>query len=141
MTPLVLLAEKVEGLKGPDREVDRDIALLRAEYDDPEDLGCFLDPAEAVVGGGGQTYAPPAYTASLDAAMLLVPADHTIQLSDWDHEALRAKGPWQAIVLPIGARGAMQRFTFSNRCDHAATPPLALCAAALRARAAMEAGE
>jgi hypothetical protein len=74
----------------------------------------------------------------LDAALTLVPEEHTIQLSDWDHELLRAKGPWQAIVLPMGARGSMQDFTFTNRCDHAATAALALTAAALRARAASE---
>lgn len=122
MTPLVLLAEKVEGLKGPDREVDRDIALLRAEYDDPEDLGCFLDPAEAVVGGGGQTYAPPAYTASLDAAMLLVPEGWYWSIKQY---------PRVGCVADIGGIHAGKSHT----------PALALVAVSLRARAAMEAGE
>lgn len=78
------------------------------------------------------------YYRSVDDALSLVPDGHTVQLSDWDHELLRARGPWQAIILPIGARGAMQSFTFSNRCDHAATLALAVTAAALRARAHQE---
>lgn len=137
MTPLLLLAEKVEGLKGPDREVDRDIALLRAEYDDPEDLGCFLDPAEAVVGGGGQTYAPPAYTASLDAAMLLVPEGWGWLVSQPNEKAI-ASGLLKKRTPVMGE--------VQYGCDHryavaAATPALALVAVSLRARAAMEAGE
>ena len=75
---------------------------------------------------------------SLDAAMTLVPAEHTVQLSDWEDEKLREHGAWQAIVLPMGARGRMTDYTFSNRCDHAATPALALCAASLRAIASQE---
>jgi hypothetical protein len=74
---------------------------------------------------------------TVDAAMMMVPPEHTVQLSDWDHERLREMGPWQAIVLPLGARGGMQSYTFSNRCDHAATPGTALLAAALRANASL----
>jgi len=131
MTDLMELASRVEAGEGPDRDLDALIAPLQGlrVVDEGHPLGrCCYDVSRCVV-------RLPAYTASLDAAMSLVPAGHTVQLSDWDHEVLREKGPWQAIVLPLGARGAMQQFTFTNRCDHAATAPLALTAAALRARA------
>ena len=81
--------------------------------------------------------ATPHYTSDLTAAMSLVPADHTVQLSDWEDERLRLRGAWQAIVLPRGVRGRMTEYTFTNRCDHAGTAALALSCAALRARASI----
>jgi hypothetical protein len=142
MTDLLELAARVEGLKGPDREVDAEIALVCGIVRE-RDGNCFYGHRDYSVVVMERDYYDheghppelPAYTASLDAAMTLVPKGHTVQLSDWDHETLRQKGPWQAIVLPFGARGAMKDFTFTNRCDHTATPSLALLAAALRARA------
>lgn len=76
--------------------------------------------------------------AYLDAAMTLVPEWYRLQLSDWDDETLRTHGPWQAILTPPGRRCDFSEWM--PRCDHAATPALALCAAALRARA-MEAND
>lgn len=114
---LIALAERVEKLEGPCRETDYLIA------------DAVLRPVKPPYRRGHCER----YTASIDAAMTLVPADHTVQLSDWEDEKLREHGAWQAIVLPRGARGRMTDYTFSNRCDHAATPALALCAASLRA--------
>lgn len=134
------LVERIEAATGPDRALDAEIEIavagfperayqqrngMRAKGTPP------LDRMEWLRGWGVLSF-----TGSIDAAITLVPDDHTVQLSDWDHPILRAKGKWQAIILPLGARGGMKEYTFTNRCDHAATLPLAICAAALRARPA-----
>ena len=148
---LLALAERVEALAGPDRDVDARVryAIDAREYPGGEaftlveatdDHPAFEHVTRAGLLQQVARDGSARFTASLDAAMTLVPEGHTIQLSDWDAAVLREKGAWQAIVLPMGARGAMSQFTFSNRCDHAATPALALTAAALRAHAAI-AGE
>ena len=114
------LADRCEAATGPDRELDRDIALSLELYDDPEDLGCFEDEAEAVVRGGGQTWAPLAYTSSIDAALTLVPEGAALEL--------HVRSGFTSVYLwpderEDGIRG------------NARTLPLALCAAALRALA------
>jgi len=77
----------------------------------------------------------PAYTASLDAAMSLVPAKLRLMLTEWDDEKhLRAQGPWQAVLSEPGQDASFDAMR-GYRCEHAATPALALTAAALRARA------
>lgn len=133
MTPAALeaLALRSEQANGPDRVIDYAIGYVLGAH------AVVPDDHRFIMAGSRIDKQVPAYTASLDAALSLVPEGHTVQLSDWDHQLLRDKGPWQAIVLPMGARGAMQRFTFTNRCDHAATPALALTVAALRSRAAI----
>lgn len=68
----------------------------------------------------------------IDAAMSLVPEGWFLQFSDWQHPTLRARGPWQAIL--VQDRDDLSG-VFDARCDHAATPALALTAAALRAHA------
>lgn len=137
MTPLLLLAEKVEGLEGADREVDAEIGLLAggfflAEprypgavrmYGYVDSDGCRVEP-----GNGGQFSLVPCYTASLDAAMMLAP-------EGWD--------------LSISRRDDGKGYAEASHPDRAymvetrwlATPALATVAVALRARAAMEAGE
>lgn len=147
---LIALASAIEKLEGPCRETD---ALVhRAVYPDQlimTDAGGYKGerpvrhtPIGALEWNNWADIADliqaPRYTASIDAAMTLVPTGHTVQLSDWEHEQLREQGAWQAIVLPRGARGGMTDYTFSNRCDHASTPALALCAASLRAIASQE---
>lgn len=138
MTDLLELAAKVEGLNGPSRAIDGMIAMALGEYPSWAPIQNERQPelfTDGKPGTRAREWLAPKFTSSVDAAMTLVPEGHTVQLSDWDHETLRQKGSWQAIVLPFGARGAMKDFTFTNRCDHAATPALALVAAALRARA------
>jgi hypothetical protein len=73
----------------------------------------------------------PHYTASLDAAMTLVP-------EGWDWSAVRDRGDYSAQVyepvwsaLQHGAASA-----YKTGIIEASTPALALCAAALRARVA-----
>jgi hypothetical protein len=134
---LLALADDLQSAGGGSSWLDAEIA----EVIDPDAGEQWRDYRRWLVAEDGEwtrvkPVDPPLYSSSLDAAMTLVPDSHTIQLSDWDHQVLRDKGAWQAIVLPLGARGSMQDFTFTNRCDHAATPALALTAACLRARAA-----
>jgi len=131
---LLALAARCEAATRPSLLLERDIAI--AIYVDAWPIAGNEARVSVWDGNGRTQLTVKPYTTSLDAAMTLVPEGHTVQMSDWDHEILRAKGPWQAIVLPMGARGSMQQFTFSNRCDHAQTAALALTAAALRARAA-----
>jgi len=123
---LLKLAERCEAATAPDFEIDRDIELFFGRYD--------------VVGGGGQTYAPPHYTTSLDAAMMLVsdlPA--SAMGTTWAVEQWDTNGVWpehvRASAWVIGASRV-----------YAATPALALCAASLKAcsaalRAAQEMGK
>jgi hypothetical protein len=132
------LADRVEKLAGPDREVDAMIAValdLEGEGMNPRRFRLLHTDY-----GGNNSYAAigkhhprlPAYTASLDAAMTLVPVG------------------WTYINLEICARGTDEQHC---RCSvereagddeervhaYAATPALALVAAALRARSEGEA--
>jgi hypothetical protein len=126
------LADRVERAIGPDREIDRDIALALGMYDRPEDLGCFVDPAEAVVAGGGQTWAPPEWTASLHAAKAL---KHHGDL--WCVGRME-DGPFARVVPAIpGAFFGDEITVYAATTENALTAAL-LRAAALRAIAAGE---
>ncbi len=133
MNNLTELAARVEGAEGPNRDIDAEIApltgLRMAEEGHPLGRCCYDQ--------NGRGVPLPAFTASLDAALTLVPEGWFILVSDWQASILRKLGPWQAVLTRN--RDDM-RTVFDGRSDHAATPALALCAAALRARAAMEAG-
>ncbi len=132
MTNTPTLADRVERAEGASRELDRDIALLLGLYDRPEDLGCFSDPAEAVVGGGGQTYAPPAYTASLDAALTLVPDGVlVVALSEIAADGL----PGCCLLLDSSTTPPREAWgVVRERGTRQQQLVLAVCAAALRAR-------
>ena len=114
---LTALIERVEAATGPDREVDAEIACAMCRFrlpthtarPDPIAPGRVRD----CVGG----WVAPTYTASLDAALTLVPSGF-----DWLLDSGR--------IAIVGRRPAGP---FTAR---AATPALALTAAALRARLA-----
>lgn len=126
------LALRCEQASGPDRGIDRDIALALSMYDNPEDLGCFKDVARAVVGGGGETWEPSEYTASLDAAMTLVPDGWVVHsLGETRH---MIGGLWLALLHPKHIGPPFNQGAPAS----AASPALALCASALRARAAAD---
>lgn len=112
------LIERIESADGPDRELDAEIAVAIRYF--PQNVGFVwkndLEPncpeigrvtCVTSLGTGGPHYAAPRYTASIDAALTLFP-DQT--------------GPWSAWNCAI------------PRVRDAATPALALCAAALKAR-------
>jgi hypothetical protein len=123
---LIGLAERVEALTGPDREVD---CLIWAtvihggyEWTDANILrvpscGLRIGSFDPALTGRNFTcwHEPiPAYTASLDASLPLAP-------EGW-FKLERQTNDWMALGL-------------TGRWCRGATPALALCAAALRARA------
>jgi len=124
MTDLMELASRVEAGEEPDRELDVRISLalsgtpysdsdvidMLAIRDEPTGYGVYR-PADEYV---------PAYTASLDAAMTLVP-------EGWDW-TLYSDGSCEIGRKPD--RGCLMN---ADYIAEAATPALALTAAALRA--------
>jgi hypothetical protein len=73
---LLELAERVEGASGPDRDLDREVAFA-IDLPDRDEFGCYQSWAGLCANGvrwGDQArLKAPAYTASIDAAMTLVP--------------------------------------------------------------------
>lgn len=130
---LLQLAEKVEGLSGPNRDVDVLIALAQPEtffnagprYAGAEDRIGKRMPDGDHIPGQDEHMLVPAYTASLDAAMTLVPEDALT----WHAGKHLKTGEGQAYVLVPDRRDPLYVVT--------ATPALALTAAALRARASL----
>lgn len=129
---LLELADRVETLTGPCRETDAEI-WRACEYDtfvwwEAAERASFSrnsteEHRQSVIAARAKA-AAPRYTASLDAAMTLVPANHWVRQYYDDFgvqaEAMCGKATHSAVMV----RGA--------------TPALALTAAALRARAARQ---
>lgn len=135
MTDMTELAERIEALDGPCREVDAEIfkaigaPLPKAAFGmdielrpDPNSASGFIVP----VGEMQVRYECPAYTASLDAAMTLVPEPRI----KGEHVSI---GVWTGPGVHAPHVRASAWVSGSERVL-AATPALALCAAALRAK-------
>lgn len=131
MSDLAALAERVEKAEGPSRELDAEIQVRVFEkpgYRFPDRVlnrrpADWHEAASRFRWDGGGGHCPwPAYTASLDAAMTLVPKGMVFSLSTEE------PGPW-AWVGPKRGEGS------EKPAIMAATPALALVAAALRAKA------
>ena len=104
------LIARIEAATGPDREIDRAIM----------ELLCLAPDYAADWGGRGfERPAPFAYTASIDAALTLVPDGH----DKW-----AVSGRNAAVVQSSNKEVTHAEWMY------AATPALALCAAALKAR-------
>lgn len=103
-TTLLALAERVEAATGADRGLDSEIhhAVLNGV-------------------GVGSYGAQPAYTASLDAAMSLVPSGWSFMVDSAENR------------LHAQAKLGRSYPTNANAYAEASTPPLALTAASLRA--------
>jgi hypothetical protein len=101
---MLALAERCEKAAGPDRELDE--AIVAAV-----DAG-VMDVPRAL----GLVEGPPRFTASLDAAMTLVPEGAKVTMQNF------------------GGPGPMVLVEPNERFAAGTTPALALCAAALRAR-------
>jgi hypothetical protein len=124
VSALLSLAERCERAEGPDRELDKDIVLaLKPEamfqtddgYDEP-----IVFHAEPVV---RWKHVLPRYTASIDAAL-------TLAADKWDRvEFGRYEKVHDKFWADLGLDGS---------AENCASVPLAICAAALRARAAQE---
>jgi hypothetical protein len=110
MNALLQLAERCEAAEGADRELDWAIFDLVAT--NPQRCGYMELGLQAV----------PAYTASLDAAMTLVP-------EGWNGRLEWCRGAGYADLAHVKAGRGFED------CRPAKTAALALCAAALRARA------
>jgi hypothetical protein len=128
---IAALADRVEAATGPDRELDALIAVFvgvdhgsKTEWADSE-TGSYIVYDEVA----------PRYTASLDAAMTLVPEGMSIKMALHPGENFAdvySLGPIYETATGLDRKVLV---TFEG---HAAIPALALCAAALRAIAAKE---
>lgn len=108
---LLELAEACERADGADRELDAAISAIIEPYEDS-----FY-----------HRYESPRYTASLDAAMSLVP-------EGWDWEIGHTNGGMTIYANVGGAHEYVDHFEWRR---FASSAPLALASAALRARHAM----
>jgi hypothetical protein len=141
---LTELAVRCECAEGPDRALDVAIGLAGKFYvAEPRYLGAepmigYVDDDGSRVepGNGAQDGLVPPYTASLDAAMTLVPTDGSMNFVEfsWSWEPQEPE-VWPAASVrwypPHKSGPDWHAFVVSAR-----TPALTLCAAALRARAA-----
>lgn len=138
---LIALAERCEAATGPDRTLDRDIeiAIQNIEgcgYDDPRDN---ITARPVLISHGAQPHnyeisafsgislrTPREYTSSVDGALALVPEGRILR-----QYAVSRFVPHTCEVAVDYAHGG-----WIGHSDH--TFALALCAAALRARAALQ---
>lgn len=122
------LAARIERAEGPDRALDAEIAVAvgwRVLYDksDPNDAEPYYQPVPEM-----SWRAVPHCTASIDAAMQLVP-------NGWKLRQMHFNAPcaddrkWHLNLR--GGKEGEDRFV-----GRGSTPALALCAAAIRARSA-----
>lgn len=119
---IVRLAERVEQATGPDRQLDYAIGAITGVNKVPADLWPVM------MAGSKSDLMVPIYTASLDAAMTLVPED-----GFWELNAHSCAKVTVDVRYGSGADWWFEQETFEA---NAATHALALTAAALRARAA-----
>lgn len=139
MTDLAMLAEQCEQATGPNRELDARIAVESGQYvTSRHHPGMLASAAEQNRFG----YYWPDYTASLDAAMTLVPEGWRVgfeQGASCDRDPSKCEAwlwPLESTYDPDWQLG--QETQHSNPDGHgsfAATPALALTAACLRAMA------
>jgi hypothetical protein len=145
VSALLALAERCEAATGSDRDLDADIAIELFDggadhLDDPRDVtrarkviishGAQPGNFEVVGFSGVSLRTAPTYTASLDAAMTLVPEGLAWTLGQNVHHR-----HWQVSVNALDEDGAPFSVAHGGDGDVRTTPALALCAAALRAHA------
>jgi hypothetical protein len=125
---IAAIVAKIEAATGPDRDIDGWITCaidpdrqtivdhVPGQFPQEPIYGPIRCIMEETGGKDGADYiAAPAYTASIDAAMSLVPDNARLQFQSF------------------GGPGPMWLVSPNERYVSAATPALALCAAALRA--------
>lgn len=105
MSDLLQLADRVEALDGPDRNVDYEIFLATAE----KEAANYWNPER-----GHQ------FTSAIKDASSLIPISH------WCDSGHTGSKHWACVT---------SRISFKDYAAKAATTPLAICAAALRAQA------
>lgn len=142
MLNLTELAERLENSPGPDRELDW--AIIQAKFPGAKLPQAGFYHGLFDHGGGHFRLRDFRYTASLDAAMTLVP--------EGDADTMFSATIWAGKTPPNFGGSAARVFRYvrdeeaeggwaivaDGTITRAATPALALCAASLRARSAME---
>jgi len=121
---LLELAEDCERANGADRELDY---LIACAIGVAEMRGQFCFSLHRVAGSSHEMHVALCYTASLDAAMSLVP-------EGWDWEIGHTNGGMTIYANVGGAHEYVDHFEWRR---FASSAPLALASAALRARHAM----
>ena len=134
------LAARCEAAEGPDRELDIAIALALSTYRYGDRVGRYYnagpkyeggldcigfvthDESERIEPGNAPDMLVPEFTASLDAALTLVPEGWAVLLA-----TSLAGSVCDVHTKPLGKEGEWPAHS------RAATPALVLCAAALRA--------
>jgi len=139
MHDLNKLAARVEALTGPCRETDAEIAPLAGFY-----IGHIRSLGDVWMNTEGDVWDLPAFTASLDAAMSLVPRGWIVSLLRYfngDGEYWSRAILTDSFTVGRGRDPEEERSVQSSIGEKRAgddPTPRALTAAALRARAAME---
>ena len=144
---LLKLAERVEALSGPDREVDARIwCALNGkkyvshwrEYDGPNTRVEYIEPPKRTPFASSTVALQ--WTASLDAAMTLVPGGENGRWNAGKFNVDPNKCSAQVAIEDeiFIERGSLGRGIKVRASGTARTPALALCAAALRALAKEE---
>ena len=126
---LLALAERCEQAAGPDRGLDQDITKLLVPRN-AEPVHRSRYGWSFIVSGSGKGFEwlqNQPYTASLDAAVTLVPEGRAWTVGQNVHH-----WHWQASINALNDEGSPTSIGFGGPCGW---PALALCAAALRARA------
>lgn len=122
------LIEKLERAEAPSRELDAEIAALVHVDADGLDFEAFPEPSGKVTiyfpSKVKQAYAAHRYTASIDAALTLVPEGALWSVEPWDTNG----------VYPAHVRASA--WVLGAPRGYAATPAIALCIAALRVKEA-----
>jgi hypothetical protein len=136
---MLALALKCEQTTGPDRELDLAIGLTALGWewaDNPFDDNPILDiGAPNQIGwkaGNPPPECVPSPTSSLDAAQTVLPEGWERFLCGWTRTTKRGLFGWAEVRCETLPRRCIDTDVVSS---DAATPALALCAAALRARA------
>ena len=165
---LLKLAERCEAAEGADRELDSAIALglpswtygekagrfynAGPKYDGADDrIGFEADDGSTVVPGNAPDMMVPDFTASLDAAMTLVPEGWRWIMREAcpDKANPNERGffarletrDFESVTWGKGSDWLTDVVAGQDVYVWAATPALALCAAALRARASLRLSE
>lgn len=140
------LIERIESADGPDRELDAEIAVAIRYF--PQNVGFVwkndLEPncpeigrvtCVTSLGTGGPHYAAPRYTASIDAALTLVPEGwrpYSADMSIAGRTRFVIEGPKTQWATDDAGEKCAGADWYTQGV--ASTPALALCAAALKAR-------
>lgn len=132
------IIEALEKATGPSRELDGDIFRALGPHDDRWERGTFYDVGADIenknvwlrMNANGTNSAPPHYTASVDAALTLVPDTWTIanmgqtDNKNWVIELRRGFATSYSDVIIVG----------SQQTKRLASLAIAICVAALKAR-------